>query len=231
VAGLATNTAQTVWQRLHDEEGLRVSVRTFRRYVRERIPGGASTDQFTVRKEVTPPGEVAEIDYGRLGPWFDPLSQRRRVVNGFLMTLAFSRHVFVDPVLICDERSWVASHVAAFEFFGAVPAVLRIDNLKTGVLRPDLYDPKLNRAYAEMAEHYGVLIDPCRAGRPKDKAYATDCTSCVRSRRESSPGSVAGVRETTRLRARYAAYMHAEPHHFRGPPGFAHRVVRCFPHH
>jgi len=34
------------------------------------------------------------------------------------MTLAFSRHVFVDPVLICDERSWVASHVAAFEFFG-----------------------------------------------------------------------------------------------------------------
>jgi hypothetical protein len=37
------------------------------------------------------------------------------------------------------------------------------------VLRPDLYDPKLNRAYAEMAEHYGVLIDPCRAGRPKDK--------------------------------------------------------------
>ena len=37
------------------------------------------------------------------------------------------------------------------------------------MLRPDLYDPKLNRAYAEMAEHYGVLIDPCRAGRPKDK--------------------------------------------------------------
>ena len=169
VAGLATNTAQTVWQRLRDEQGLTVSIRTFRRYLRERIPGGVDPDQGTVRKEVTPPGEVAEIDYGRLGPWFDPLSQRRRVVNGFLMTLAFSRHVFVDPVLICDERSWVASHVAAFEFFGAVPAVLRIDNLKTGVLRPDLYDPKLNRAYAEMAEHYGVLIDPCRAGKPKDK--------------------------------------------------------------
>jgi hypothetical protein len=134
VAGLATNTAQTVWQRLHDEEGLTVSVRTFRRYVRERIPGGVSTDQFTVRKEVTPPGEVAEIDYGRLGPWFDPLSQRRRVVNGFLMTLAFSRHVFVDPVVICDERSWVASHVAAFEFFGAVPAVLRIDYVARNII-------------------------------------------------------------------------------------------------
>ena len=185
-ASLATNTAQTVWQRLRDEQGLTVSIRTFRRYVRERIPGGVDPDRITVRKEVTPPGEVAEIDYGRLGPWFDSLAQRRRVVNGFLMTLPFSRHVFVDPVLICDERSWVASHIAAFEFFGAVPAVIRVDNLKTGVLRPDLYDPQLNRAYAEMAEHYGVLIDPCRAGKPKDKAYATDCTSCVRSTDETS---------------------------------------------
>ena len=102
------------------------------------------------------------------------------MVNGFLMTLPFSRHVFVDPVLICDERSWVASHIAAFEFFGAVPAVLRVDNLKTGVLRPDLYDPKLNRAYAEMAEHYGVLIDPCRAGKPKDKPRVERAVPYVR---------------------------------------------------
>ena len=37
------------------------------------------------------------------------------------------------------------------------------------MITPDLYDPKLNRAYAEMAEHYGVLIDPARASKPKDK--------------------------------------------------------------
>lgn len=40
---------------------------------------------------------------------------------------------------------------------------------KTGVIKPDLYDPKLNRAYAEMAEHFGVLVDPARALKPKDK--------------------------------------------------------------
>jgi hypothetical protein len=74
VAGLATNTAQTVWQRLRDEQGLTVSIRTFRRYLRERIPGGVDPDQGTVRKEMTPPGEVAEIDYGRLGPWWPPHS-------------------------------------------------------------------------------------------------------------------------------------------------------------
>jgi Integrase core domain len=35
--------------------------------------------------------------------------------------------------------------------------------------KPDLYDPKLNRAYGELAVHYGVLVDPARARKPKDK--------------------------------------------------------------
>ena len=43
------------------------------------------------------------------------------------------------------------------------------DNLKTGVDKPDLYDPKINRSYAELAEHYGTLVDPARAAKPKDK--------------------------------------------------------------
>lgn len=179
VEGLTTNTAQTVWQRLHDERGLEVSVRTFRRYVGAHIQGVRPED-VTVRKEVTPPGEVAEVDYGRQGLWTDPFTGRRRTINGFVMTLAFSRHLFVDPVECCDQASWVASHVAAFEFYGAVPQVIRLDNLKTGVLRPDIYDPQLNRAYAEMAEHYGILLDPCRAAKPKDKPRVERAVPYVR---------------------------------------------------
>jgi len=59
--------------------------------------------------------------------------------------------------------------VEAFTFFGGVPALLVIDNLKPGVLSPDLYDPKINRAYEELAVYYGTLVDPCRQGHPKDK--------------------------------------------------------------
>jgi len=43
------------------------------------------------------------------------------------------------------------------------------DNLKTGVDKSDLYDPKINRTYAELAAHYDCLIDPARAFKPKDK--------------------------------------------------------------
>ena len=69
-----------------------------------------------------------------------------------------------------DQRAWTECHVAAFEFFGGVPARLVPDNLKTGVDKPDLYDPKVNRSYAELAAHYGCLVDPARAMKPRDKA-------------------------------------------------------------
>ncbi|MGH7722491.1 MAG: IS21 family transposase [Candidatus Dormibacteria bacterium] len=168
VAGLAASTVTTVWQRLHDEGGVEASLSTFRRYVRQNIRMVRPED-VTVRKEVTPPGEVAEVDYGRLGRWFDTINDRWRTVQAFVMTLAYSRMVFVQPVISCDQSAWVAAHVAAFAFFGGVPAQIRLDNLKTGVLRADIYDPQLNRAYAELAEHSGTLLDPCRAGKPKDK--------------------------------------------------------------
>ena len=101
--------------------------------------------------------------------WRDPATDRRVAVWAFAMILSCSRMLFVQPVLRMDQVSWCASHVAAFEFFGGVPARMVCDNLKTGVDRPDLYDPKINRAYAELAAFYGMLIDPARAGKPKDK--------------------------------------------------------------
>jgi transposase len=177
VAGLTTNTVRTVWQRLRDESGLRASETTFRRYVQRHVRRVREED-VTVRKEPTPPGEVGEIDYGFLTRVPGVGGSIR--VHGFVMALPSSRHFFADPVDRCDEESWVRSHVAAFEFFGGAPRILRLDNLKTGVLRPDIYDPRLNRGYAEMAEHYGVVLDPCRAGRPKDKPHVERAIPYVR---------------------------------------------------
>ena len=110
------------------------------------------------------------MDYGLLGRWFDPATERWRRVWGFIIVLAFSRLMFVRPVLKMDQCSWVEAHVAAFEFFGGVPLRIVPDNLKTGVITPDLYDPLINRAFAELATHYGTLIDPARALKPRDKA-------------------------------------------------------------
>jgi Integrase core domain len=158
-----------VHQRLRDEHKLVASITSFRRYVAMEFPGHSEVSSVTVYRPPVDAGSEAQIDYGFLGSWLDPVTDRVRRVWAFVMVLACCRHMFVRPVLRMDSRAWIAAHVAAFEWFGCVPARLVPDNLKTGVIHPDLYDPKLNRAYAELATHYGCLIDPARASKPKDK--------------------------------------------------------------
>lgn len=163
-------TVSTIHQRLRDEHGLEAGVTSVRRYVWLEFPDrGPDPDAVTVLRPEVEPGSEAQIDYGYLGRWRDPIEDRMRRLWVFVMVLACSRHMFVRPVLSMDQTAWIAAHVAAFEFFGGVPARLVPDNLATGVTKPDLYDPKLNRVYAEMAGHYGCLVDPARAGKPKDK--------------------------------------------------------------
>ena len=164
-------TVATIHQRLRDERGLAVSVASLRRYVAANLPEEVRRAQVRVLSlHPAEPGEQAQIDYGLLGRWADPVTGRVRAIWAFAMVLCCSRHLFVRPVITVDQRAWTESHVAAFEFFGGVPARLVPDNLKTGVDRPDLYDPRINRSYAELAAHYGCLIDPARSRKPRDKA-------------------------------------------------------------
>jgi transposase len=163
-------TVATVHQRLRDERGLAVSVASLRRYVAANVPEEARRSQVKVlRPWPAEPGAEAQIDYGRLGSWLNPATGKKAVVWAFVMVLACSRHMFVRPVIRLDQQAWTECTVAAFEFFGGVPARLIPDNLKTGVEQPGLYDPKINRSYAELAVHYGCLVDPARAFRPTDK--------------------------------------------------------------
>jgi len=165
-------TVATIHQRLVDEHGLvaQQSVASLRRWVSGNLPEEARRARVRVlRPGPVEPSSEAQIDYGRLGVWTDPGTGRRHTVQAFVMVLACSRYMFVRPVLRMDQEAWTRCHVEAFAFFGGVPARLVPDNLKTGVDKPDLYDPQINRSYAELAAHYGALVDPARAFKPKDK--------------------------------------------------------------
>jgi len=166
-------TVSTIHQRLVDEHQLVASVASLRRWVAGNLPEEARRAAVRVlRPGPVEPGSEAQIDYGRLGVWTDPATGRRHTVQAFVMVLACSRYMFVRPVLRMDQEAWTRCHVEAFAFFGGVPARLVPDNLKTGVDKPDLYDPQINRSFAELAVHYGTLVDPARAFKPKDKPRA-----------------------------------------------------------
>ncbi len=125
-------------------------------------------DKSTCRIEVAP-GSQIQIDYGKVGLLFDAKSNKKRAVYAFIATLSNSRHKYAEFTFKQDQQSFVASHVNMFEFFDGVAEHITLDNLKTGVIKPDLYDPILNKTYQEMAEHYNCFLDPCRVRHPKDK--------------------------------------------------------------
>ena len=158
-----------IHQRLRDEHGLTASVASLRRYVRAHFDEATRREAVTVWRPPVDAGVEGQVDYGYLGVWLDPRTGRRRRVWAFSMVLAYSRHLFVFPVLRMDQQAWVDAHVAGFDFFGSCPRRIVLDNLRAGVIKPDVYDPKINRAYAELAAHYGVLVDPARVAHPKDK--------------------------------------------------------------
>jgi transposase len=168
VAGLKESTATTVWQRLRDADRLHCSITSFRRYLYREVRE-VDPQRVVVRRPEPELGEQAEIDFGVLGSWLNPATGLRRRLWAFVMVLGGSRHLFVRPVWQLDLQTWIQCHIEAFSFFGAVPRRLVVDNLKDGVVRASLYDPQLNRTYAELAEHYHALVDPCRSRRPTDK--------------------------------------------------------------
>jgi transposase len=129
------------------------------------------------RKEVVvrlewPPGQCAQVDFGGAGLLRDPATGRRRQAYCFVMTLAYSRHQYVEFVFDQKMETWIGCHQRAFESFGGVPRELVIDNLRAAVLRAALEDQKLAEPYRKLAQHYGCLIHPCRPRTPQHKGIA-----------------------------------------------------------
>ena len=92
------------------------------------------------------------------------------VAKLFVAVLGASNFTYVEAVVREDLPTWIGCHVRAFGYFGGVPEIVVPDNLKSGVKRPDHYDPELNPTYADLARHYGVAVIPARPYRPRDKA-------------------------------------------------------------
>jgi hypothetical protein len=133
----------------------------------------------TCRIEVEPGSEV-QIDYAKMGLLYDPLCMRRKTVYAFIATLSHSRHKYVEFVYRQDQVSFVFSNVKMLEYFGGVPVRIVLDNLKSAVIKPDLYDPHFNRSYRELAEHYECFLDPCRVADPKGKGKVERDVQTVR---------------------------------------------------
>ena len=115
------------------------------------------------------PGEEAQVDYGLGAPTLKPGTNTYRRPRLFVMTLKYSRRCFRKVVWTSSQVTWAKLHEEAFRYFGGTTRYVVLDNLKEGVIKPDLYEPELNPVYASVLVHYGVVADPARVADPDRK--------------------------------------------------------------
>src|SRR5438132_2988801 len=158
--------AQAIWQDLVAECGFAGSYQSVQRFVRKQR--GTQTPEARV-VIVTAPGQEAQVDYGT-GPMVrDPESRKYRRTRLFVMTLGCSRKSVRLLAFRSSTRIWAELHERAFRRFGGATRIVVLDNLREGVLVPDLDDPALNPLYRDMLAHYGAVAMPCRIQDPDRK--------------------------------------------------------------
>jgi transposase len=110
------------------------------------------------------------VDYGT-GPMVrDPTTGRYRRTRLFVLTLAHSRKSERLLVFRSSTRIWAELHEKAFRRLGGVMRIVVLDNLREGLLTPDIYDPELNPLYRDVLKHYGAVALPCRVQDPASTA-------------------------------------------------------------
>ncbi len=109
----------------------------------------------------------------------DRLTGEVRQAQVFVAVMGASNFTYVEATWTQGLADWIGAHVHAFAAIGGVPRLVVPDNAKVAVIKACLYEPQVNRTYAEMAAHYGTAVLPTRPRRPRDKAKVEGCVLIV----------------------------------------------------
>ena len=125
------------------------------------------TEQATVRFE-TEPGQQAQVDWGSFG--YVNEEGRQKTLYCFVMTLGWSRAMYVEFTTQADTGSFIRCHQHAFAYFGGVPREMLHDNLKSAVIRREADGTvHFNERYLDFALALGFVPHPHRPYRPQTK--------------------------------------------------------------
>lgn len=115
------------------------------------------------------PGERFEIDYCDGFLIHDPRTGKSTKTHLFVCVSAASDYVYGEFAMTQRSAEFLGAQDRCFAYFGGVPEVVIIDNLKAGVQSAHRYDPKHNQVYFDYAKHMGFVVLPARPRTPRDK--------------------------------------------------------------
>jgi transposase len=158
--------AMAIWQDLVETCGFTAGYQSVRRFIRKLQSDSTPEPRVVIE---TAPGEECQVDYGE-GPMVrDPQTGKYRRTRLFVLTLGYSRKSVRLLVFRSSAGTWAELHEKAFRRLCGATRVVVLDNLREGVLAPDIYDPGLNPLYRDVLAHYGAVALPCRVRDPDRK--------------------------------------------------------------
>jgi len=105
-----------------------------------------------------------------------------QAVEVFIAILGCSQLTYVEAVATQRRQDFIGACENAMQYFGGVPAAIVPDNLKSAVTKSSKYEPTINEAFADFAEHYGTAVLPARVYRPRDKSLVEGMVKIVYNR-------------------------------------------------
>jgi transposase len=160
------------------EHSLEVSYDTLRRFATQQLAWRQKAP--TVRVDDPPPGQEAQVDFGKMGPMLDPVAGRVRMLWALIVTLSFSRYQFVWPTFVQTTETVCEGLDHAWMFFAAMIRTIVPDNMKAIVKTPDALTPILVAAFLDYVQARGFYVDPARIRSPKDKPRVENQVPFVR---------------------------------------------------
>lgn len=167
-------SAAQIYQRIREQgfDGRYTIVKQYVRKIRPHRPQAFLKLSFA-------PGECAQVDWGSFGSV--PVGGTIRRLSFFVMVLCYSRMMYVEFTVSQTMEHFLACHQNAFDFFGAVPGKIMVDNLKSAVLKRIVGQaPVFNPKYLELADHHGFSIVACNVGKGNEKGRVENAVGYVK---------------------------------------------------
>ena len=112
----------------------------------------------------------------------DPQTGETQSVEVFVAVLGASQLTYVEAVMSQQKEDFIGACEGSLLYYGGVPAAIVPDNLKSAVTKSSKYEPVLNDAFADFAQHYSTTILPARAYKPRDKALVENVVRIIYTR-------------------------------------------------
>lgn len=123
-------------------------------------------------------GREMFIDFaGKKLETIDPETGEVVPMEVFVAILPCSQYAYVEACKSQKREDLVKCLANALRFFGGVPTAIVPDNLKAAVAKSCKYEPEINRALKDFAQHYGCVICPTRSYSPQDKALVENAVN------------------------------------------------------